>query len=330
MARGAVVVIVSDGWERGDPGAGRARDGAAAPPGAPHRVGEPAKASPGFAPLARRHGGGAAVVRRVRQRAQPGRAPRGRRGDRPTTTREERHMKFENAFVVRPRSTRSGRRCWTWSASRPACPAPRCWSRPATTPTRSRIKVKVGPMSMKYKGEVEIVERDDAAQTRDVRAKAKETRGQGTADAHVHMALSGEEGDARTRRSRPTSQLERQGRRDGPGRDRGRVGEARGDLRRQPRRDARGCRHGRGASNGGRCGPRARDGRRRGECLRARGDRRPGDGCAAGVRPARRAPSRARPRRRRPVCRWASSSRASWPAACRIRRRSSPGPGSLR
>ena len=41
MARGAVVVILSDGWERGDPDAGRARDAAAVTARPPHRVGEP-------------------------------------------------------------------------------------------------------------------------------------------------------------------------------------------------------------------------------------------------------------------------------------------------
>jgi uncharacterized protein len=54
------------------------------------------------------------------------------------------------------------------------------------------IKVKVGPMSMTYKGEVEITERDDAAHRAVLRAKAKESRGQGTANADVVMALAGD------------------------------------------------------------------------------------------------------------------------------------------
>ena len=41
MARGAVVVILSDGWERGEPTL-VGRRWAAGPAGAPHRVGEPA------------------------------------------------------------------------------------------------------------------------------------------------------------------------------------------------------------------------------------------------------------------------------------------------
>jgi uncharacterized protein len=56
------------------------------------------------------------------------------------------------------------------------------------------IKVKVGPMSMTYRGEVEIVERDEAAHRAVMRARAKESRGQGTANADVTMVLSGEDG----------------------------------------------------------------------------------------------------------------------------------------
>jgi carbon monoxide dehydrogenase subunit G len=56
------------------------------------------------------------------------------------------------------------------------------------------IKVKVGPMSITYKGEVEITERDEQAHRAVMKARAKESRGQGTADADVTMVLSGENG----------------------------------------------------------------------------------------------------------------------------------------
>src|ERR687884_1308441 len=51
------------------------------------------------------------------------------------------------------------------------------------------IKVRVGPISMTYRGNVEIVERDEAAHRAVMRARARETRGQGTADARVEMRL---------------------------------------------------------------------------------------------------------------------------------------------
>jgi uncharacterized protein len=56
------------------------------------------------------------------------------------------------------------------------------------------IKVKVGPMSMQYRGEVEIVEKDPEAHRAVMSAKAREARGQGTANANVVMNLSGNGG----------------------------------------------------------------------------------------------------------------------------------------
>jgi uncharacterized protein len=56
------------------------------------------------------------------------------------------------------------------------------------------IKVKVGPMSMQYRGEVEIVEKDVDSHRAVMSAKAREARGQGTANANVVMSLSGNGG----------------------------------------------------------------------------------------------------------------------------------------
>jgi uncharacterized protein len=56
------------------------------------------------------------------------------------------------------------------------------------------IKVKVGPMSMKYNGDVEILEKDEAAHRAVMRAKAREARGQGTVTSNVVMTLTGEDG----------------------------------------------------------------------------------------------------------------------------------------
>jgi carbon monoxide dehydrogenase subunit G len=51
------------------------------------------------------------------------------------------------------------------------------------------IKVKVGPMSMQYRGAVEIVEQDPAAHRAVMRVRAKETRGGGTAEARAEIRL---------------------------------------------------------------------------------------------------------------------------------------------
>ncbi|MBV9445700.1 MAG: SRPBCC family protein [Streptosporangiaceae bacterium] len=52
-----------------------------------------------------------------------------------------------------------------------------------------RIKVKVGPVSLTYKGTAKFHERDEAARTIAVEASGKESRGAGTASATVRASL---------------------------------------------------------------------------------------------------------------------------------------------
>lgn len=59
------------------------------------------------------------------------------------------------------------------------------------------VTMKMGPMSLTYKGVIEIVEQDDAAKTAVMRAKATEAKGQGTAQATLTMAIS-DAGDGKT------------------------------------------------------------------------------------------------------------------------------------
>jgi uncharacterized protein len=51
------------------------------------------------------------------------------------------------------------------------------------------IKVKVGPISMQYKGDVEVVDKDPEAHSAKLKVQAREARGQGTASADVDMRL---------------------------------------------------------------------------------------------------------------------------------------------
>jgi uncharacterized protein len=76
----------------------------------------------------------------------------------------------------------------------PTVPGAQVYERTGEDAYKVGIKVKVGPMSMTYRGEVEITERDETAHRAVMKARAKETRGQGTADADVTMALRGENG----------------------------------------------------------------------------------------------------------------------------------------
>jgi carbon monoxide dehydrogenase subunit G len=52
------------------------------------------------------------------------------------------------------------------------------------------VTMKMGPMSLTYKGVIEIIERDDAARTAVMRAKATETKGQGSAQATLTMDIT--------------------------------------------------------------------------------------------------------------------------------------------
>jgi carbon monoxide dehydrogenase subunit G len=54
------------------------------------------------------------------------------------------------------------------------------------------VKVKLGPISMQYKGSAEFVERDEAGGRLVIRARGKDRRGQGSADATVRAVLTGE------------------------------------------------------------------------------------------------------------------------------------------
>jgi uncharacterized protein len=62
-----------------------------------------------------------------------------------------------------------------------------------------RIKVKVGPVSLTYRGTAKFIERDPAAQVVVMEASGKETRGAGTAAATVRASLEPESSAEATR-----------------------------------------------------------------------------------------------------------------------------------
>src|SRR4051794_35752549 len=54
----------------------------------------------------------------------------------------------------------------------------------------AKVSIKLGPLTMGYRGTVAIVEQDDEARTASMRAKGSETRGQGTAQATLSMRVT--------------------------------------------------------------------------------------------------------------------------------------------
>jgi uncharacterized protein len=106
-------------------------------------------------------------------------------------------MKFENAFAVSAPIEEVWDALLDLERVAPCMPGAEVLERTGENAYRVGIRVRLGPMSMMYRGEVEIVERDDEAREAVMRARAREARGQGTADAHVRMALAGEDGGTR-------------------------------------------------------------------------------------------------------------------------------------
>jgi uncharacterized protein len=56
-----------------------------------------------------------------------------------------------------------------------------------------QVKVKLGPLSLTYKGTAKFTEKDEASRTIAIEASGKETRGAGTASANVQASLKPDE-----------------------------------------------------------------------------------------------------------------------------------------
>ena len=103
-------------------------------------------------------------------------------------------MRFENRFDVDAPLEQVWDAVLDVERVAPTVPGAHVLERTGDNAYRVAIKIRVGPMSMTYRGQVEITERDDAAHRAVMKARAKESRGQGTADADVTMVLAGSNG----------------------------------------------------------------------------------------------------------------------------------------
>src|SRR5918998_1597364 len=103
-------------------------------------------------------------------------------------------MQFENHFEVDAPIEEVWNTVLDVERVAPTVPGAQVLERTGENAYKVAIKVKVGPMSMTYRGEVEITERDESAHRAVMKARAKESRGQATADADVTMVLSGGNG----------------------------------------------------------------------------------------------------------------------------------------
>jgi carbon monoxide dehydrogenase subunit G len=76
----------------------------------------------------------------------------------------------------------------------PAMPGAQVLEKTGDNSYKVAIKVKLGPVSMTYRGDVTIVDTDPAAHSATLDVKAKEARGQGSATAKVVLSLEEEDG----------------------------------------------------------------------------------------------------------------------------------------
>jgi len=105
-------------------------------------------------------------------------------------------MKFENDFDVEAPIEEVFKAILDVERVAPCVPGAKVVEQTEEDVYKVAIKVKVGPMSMQYSGDVKIVESDPELHRAVMRTRAKEARGQGTADANVEMHLEGD--DSRT------------------------------------------------------------------------------------------------------------------------------------
>ncbi len=98
-------------------------------------------------------------------------------------------MKFENTFTVPAPVDETWTTLLDLERVAPCMPGAEVLEQTGDNAYKVGIKVKVGPISMTYRGQVEITDRDDPDHRATMRVKAREARGQGTADATVRMSL---------------------------------------------------------------------------------------------------------------------------------------------
>src|SRR5258705_2832135 len=98
-------------------------------------------------------------------------------------------MEFENTFVVQAPVEEVWDLLLDVERIAPCMPGAQVLEQTGDDAYKVAVKVKLGPMTMNYKGDVEIVDKDASAHQATMRAKAKEARGQGTASANIRMAL---------------------------------------------------------------------------------------------------------------------------------------------
>jgi carbon monoxide dehydrogenase subunit G len=108
-------------------------------------------------------------------------------------------VKFENTFSVPAPAQEVWGTLMDVERIAPCMPGAQVLERLGDDAYKVGVRVKLGPISMQYRGQLAIVERDDGDRHATMHAKAKEARGQGTADATIRMRLAEQDGGSLAR-----------------------------------------------------------------------------------------------------------------------------------
>jgi len=103
-------------------------------------------------------------------------------------------MKFENHFSVAAPIEEVWDMLLDVERVAPCMPGAEVLERKGEDSYKVVIHVKLGPVSMRYRGDVEITAKDPEARQAVMNAKATEARGQGTANAKIEMSLAERDG----------------------------------------------------------------------------------------------------------------------------------------
>src|SRR3712207_6800370 len=101
-------------------------------------------------------------------------------------------MRFENEFQVDAPVDEVWKTLLDLERVAPAMPGAEVTDKVDDSNYKVSIKVKLGPMTMNYKGDVAIADKDDSAHRATMNVKMREARGQGNATANVAMSLDGD------------------------------------------------------------------------------------------------------------------------------------------
>src|SRR3954462_15139180 len=106
-------------------------------------------------------------------------------------------VEFENTFTVNAPIDEVYDALLDVERVTPAMPGAKVLEKTSDDAYKVAIKVKLGPVTMTYRGDVTVVERDPEKHAAVLDVKAKEARGQGSANAKVSMALEQADGSTR-------------------------------------------------------------------------------------------------------------------------------------